>query len=69
MKEIKLNVSGMHCRSCEMLIKDALEEIKGVKDVEANHSQGTVRLLHEDNVRLDEIKKTIEREGYKVIEK
>jgi copper chaperone len=34
MKKIELQVKGMHCRSCEMLIKEALEEVQGVNRVD-----------------------------------
>lgn len=34
MKKIELQVKGMHCKSCEMLIKEALEEVKGVNKVD-----------------------------------
>ncbi len=56
----------MHCKSCEMLIKDELEEIPGVTGVEANHKEGFVLVYHEDSVNLDEVKVKIIKLGYKV---
>jgi len=66
MKKTKLNVSGMHCKSCEMLIKDELEEIPGVAGVEASHKDGCVLVSHEDSANLDKVKARITKLGYKV---
>ena len=36
----ELNVSGMHCPSCEMLITDALGEIPGIQSIQADAKAG-----------------------------
>lgn len=66
MKKTKLKVSGMHCKSCEMLIKDELEEIPGVTEVEASLKDGYVLVSHEDSANLDKVKAIIMELGYKV---
>jgi copper chaperone CopZ len=66
LKKTKLNVSGMHCKSCEVLVKDELEEIPGVTEAEANHKDGFVLVSHEDSAKLDEVKARIIKLGYKV---
>jgi len=67
MKKIKLTVSGMHCPSCEMLIKDNLEENNAVKNAEVSHEKGTV-IANYDEKKIDEdtIKNIIRSEGYGV---
>lgn len=42
--EAKLNISGMHCESCAIDIKETLEETAGVRaaDVNFNGRQATV---------------------------
>lgn len=64
---ITLTVQGMHCKSCVILIQDALEEI-GAKNVKINVDEkkqlGKVSFEHEDRKKVI---KTIEIEGYKVI--
>ena len=62
-----INVSGMHCKSCEMLLADSISEIKGVEKVNADSKKGTVTVSLQNDSILDNIKKTIEKEGYKVI--
>ena len=66
-KEMKteLRVKGMHCKACEMLVTEALEET-GVRS-EASHSKGIVSVdFNENETTLEEIKKVIAKEGYEV---
>lgn len=66
MEKIKLKIKGMHCPSCEMLIKDALEEI-GVKNSKIDSKTGEAEIEFDDKkLTLEKIKKTIEKEGYKI---
>lgn len=66
MKTIKLKVSGMHCQSCEALIKDALEETDGVFTASADLKKKRVRVLFNDEkISTEEIRKAIEEIGYK----
>jgi copper chaperone CopZ len=66
-KEV-LNVSGMHCNSCKMLIEDVLGEI-GVKSYAAV-DKGAVAVEYDDSEPgiADKIRKAIEGEGFKVDE-
>lgn len=65
--EKTFKVTGMHCASCEMLIKDDLEDI-GVKVKEISYKSGELKVEF-DNKKVTEVKiKTIiENEGYKVV--
>jgi copper chaperone CopZ len=61
-----LDVEGMHCRACESLVEDLLEEI-GVKAT-ASHEKGIVEVeFNGENIDLDQIKGVIRNEGYKVL--
>ena len=62
-----INVSGMHCKSCEMLLTDSIGEIKGVQKVTADHKKGMITIILENENLLPEIKNVIETEGYKVV--
>ncbi len=60
-----LDVRGMHCKSCEMLIKDVLEEI-GIKS-DVSHEMGTVTVVFDENkITKDQIREAIANEGYEV---
>jgi copper chaperone CopZ len=67
MEEIKLNVEGMHCSSCEILISDELKELNGVKDVVVNHKSGSVNVkFDQSKTNKHDIIEVIKKEGYKV---
>jgi copper ion binding protein len=66
MKKI-FKVKGMHCNSCEIIIKDSLSEVDGVKNVKASHAKGTVIVkFDEAKVSEDQIMSMIRKEGYEV---
>ncbi|RMF06107.1 copper chaperone [Candidatus Woesearchaeota archaeon] len=68
MKEVEIKVEGMHCKSCEELVKEAVSELKGVKKVEASASEGVVRVAYDDSeVSEGDIRKAIKSEGYEPI--
>ena len=57
-----VKVKGMHCPSCEMLIKESMED-EGAKNVKIDHKTG--------NLSFESIEKAIEivkKEGYEVVE-
>ncbi len=39
-KKIDIQITGMHCQSCEMLIKDELSSLPGIKDINIDHKTG-----------------------------
>ena len=65
-KQCKLiYISGMTCTSCEMLIKDSLEEVKAVKYVKISHRHGKAELGHDgEKLPLKDILEKIEDLGY-----
>jgi Cu+-exporting ATPase len=62
----ELKVTGMHCSSCEMILKDVLGELPGVKSVKADAKAGRVSFEASDEQALARAKKAIVAEGYKV---
>ena len=63
----ELQVSGMNCGSCEMLVTEALEDLEGVIAVEASHLKGIVTVDYDPNmVTLPAIAAVIEEQGFKV---
>lgn len=64
--EKTFKVTGMHCASCEMLVKEDLEDI-GVKVKDISHKKGILIVEYDEKkVNESKIKTTIEGEGYKV---
>jgi len=65
-KEFK--VKGMHCTSCEELLKDSLEEA-GVKKAVISYKKGSVVVDFDGkDVSQEQIKGIVVKEGYEVIE-
>ncbi len=62
-KNVKVN--GMHCASCEILLREAIEEA-GTKVISASFTKGEIVVDMKDEKELSTIKKAIEKEGYKV---
>ena len=64
--EKTISVKGMHCNSCNLLIEDAVSEIKGVEGVKANFQTGKVAVKYSDESIMPKIRLAIEKEGYSV---
>jgi len=66
-QEVKFNVSGMTCSSCEEHIKHAVNELPGILKVTANYEEGSSSVQFDDSkTSKDEIIKAIDATGYKV---
>jgi copper chaperone len=67
MTKIKIKTKGMHCGSCEILVKDALEELEGVNKAEASHESGVVSVDFDENKTNEkEIIEIVKLEGYEI---
>src|SRR3989344_3664262 len=62
-KKINLEIKGMHCKSCEMLITDELIGI-GAKNVEVNHKTGDASFINDQNADDYKIISAIKNAGY-----
>jgi copper chaperone len=63
----ELQVSGMNCSSCELLVQEALEEVDGVREAEASHLKGSVVVDYEpEKVSIAFLAAAIEGQGFKV---
>ena len=66
MKET-IQIKGMHCKSCEILIGEDLEEQEGVETAEVSHQAGTLSISYDESKisgkRIREIVKSL---GYEV---
>jgi len=67
MKKIKLTIEGMHCASCGSNIEKVVGKIRGVNSISVSLMTNKAIIEAEDSVNMEEIKKSISRIGYKVI--
>ncbi len=68
MKKIKLTIEGMHCASCASNIEKSLSKISGIKSVNVNLMMKKGYIEAEDKVNKLDLKKAVEKVGYKVSE-
>ena len=61
-----ITVSGMHCPSCEVLMREDLGDIDGVKSVEADHKAGIAKIGYEGSLNMDEVKRVVKELGFEV---
>ena len=65
----ELQVTGMSCGGCELLVKEALEEQGGVAQVEASYRNGVVAVNYDPEIiSMVTIKAVIEQQGFRVQE-
>jgi len=57
---MKTQIKGMHCESCEKVLKMALED-EGIKVKNISHKTG---MLETENGTSEQIKKIVKTEGY-----
>ncbi len=65
--EFLIKIEGMMCSNCERHVKDALENIKGIK-VEKISYKDKVAIIKADRINEDEIKEVISKAGYEVVD-
>jgi len=64
----KIKIQGMTCQHCVMSVTKALTTIAGLKDIRVNLVKGEATFENTQNISLENIRKTIEDAGYKVVE-
>ena len=63
-KKENFHISGMHCRSCEILVEDHISQVSGVKKVNVNYKKGVAEVYYENKSQHLEIEKAIRNAGY-----
>lgn len=64
MKKTTVNIKGMHCRSCELLVEDELSKIPGVQCVCVDQEKGTAEVEHEQDIEPQHIEYAVQNAGY-----
>ena len=63
-----IKIEGMMCPHCEARVKKALEELPEISEAIVSHKEGNAIIKLVSDISDDKIKKTIEEQGYKVID-
>jgi sulfite exporter TauE/SafE/copper chaperone CopZ len=64
MNKIKVDIKGMHCRSCELLVEDELKKIRNIKRVEVDSQNGTAEIAYEGQLTNKDIENAVVCAGY-----
>jgi len=66
----KLNISGMHCASCALLIKKSIQTVPGVEDVSVNYATKKAIIKYDsEKSTVNNLKSAVVSAGYNVSEK
>lgn len=67
MKKITFDISGMHCRSCEILTEEELGKVPGVKKARTNFRSGVAEISYEQKApSMEALAAAIRSAGYEV---
>src|SRR3990167_6107215 len=66
MSKTAINIKGMHCHSCELLIEEEFKKLPNVKTVEVSHRKGTAEIVYSGKIDENKIEEIVEGCGYKI---
>jgi copper chaperone len=67
MTQVSLQVPEVHCDHCKASIEGAVSQLPGIEAVDVAISEASVSVeYNEDTIGLEQIKSTIEEQGYAV---
>lgn len=67
LNKITLPISGMHCKSCELIVEKELLQIRRVKKVEVSHRIGQALVYYDQKQpNQTDLARAIEKAGYKI---
>ena len=68
MKEVKLNIEGMHCTGCSTRLEKVLNNVDGVEGAKVSLEEKKADIKYDETqVNESELKEAIEDAGFKVI--
>lgn len=59
-----IDIKGMHCNSCEMLIEDEVKQVPGVKKCKVNYRKGRAEISYKGQLDMQKVEKAVEEAGY-----
>ncbi|MBQ2987712.1 MAG: heavy metal translocating P-type ATPase [Clostridia bacterium] len=66
--EKTMKIKGMMCKHCEARVKNCLEALPEVSEAVVSHKKGTAKLTLTAEIANETLKKTVEDQGYPVID-
>ncbi len=67
MKKVKITLDGMHCASCANNVEKAIRKVDGIANVSVSLMTKKAIIEADDKVSNEELKKAIEKTGYRAV--
>lgn len=61
-----IDIKGMHCKSCELLIEDELLKISNIKKVKVNYLKGRAEIFYNGSLNSGDVLHAVEEAGYSI---
>jgi uncharacterized protein len=68
LKKTTVCVQGMHCASCDILVKNQFQKIDNIQSVQADHHTQTAEITYTGDLNKAELNQKIAQFGYTVVE-
>jgi sulfite exporter TauE/SafE/copper chaperone CopZ len=65
-KILEVEIGGMTCANCEVLIEKKFKRIAGVSNVSVNHRTGSAEITSSSELNIDDLRHAVEEDGYSV---
>ena len=59
-------IKGMHCRSCELLIEEGLQELPEIKNVQVSYKKNQALIYSKSPLNMENVSKAVLEAGYEV---
>jgi sulfite exporter TauE/SafE/copper chaperone CopZ len=66
MNQKTIQIEGMHCKSCEMLIEDEVKNVRGVSKVCVSQANGTAEIHFEGDLDEEAVQTAVQTAGYSI---
>lgn len=68
LKKTTVCVQGMHCASCDILVKNKFQEVENIQAVKADHATQQVEITYSGNLDKTQLNEKISEFGYQVVD-
>ena len=68
-KKKTLKIEGMHCPSCEILVKDKFLQLKNIKEVKADFKKREAQIIYQGEITEEKLNRLITPFGYRIQKK
>jgi cation transport ATPase len=68
MKVKKLKIKGMHCPSCNILVKDKFSQVKNIEKIIADYKTQEAKIYYQGEVSIQKLNQLIKPFGYEIVD-